>query len=249
MRKNLPTIVLALMLALLAVAYVSAQAITLEPPVPTTGTMEPPLQVTQFPTVEVTVGVTAQPTMETTAPPATAQPTAAPTTAAATPVMATPEMTGTPTDQSAYLRFANFAPNASGIDVYVNGSLTVQNLTYPSVSEWIAVDPGTQTLSFADEGQSPSSGAVAPVDVSASSGTWQTVAVIGSSSSLQTTVVPEDYSDLKPSTGGFTFVNAVEGSDPVNVVRGDAVYFAQIGYPSPNTSSSSSLVGDSAPST
>ncbi len=65
------------------------------------------------------------------------------------------------------------------------------------------------------------------------SDSWQTVVLVGAglSGTLQATTITEDYRDTMPSTGGFTFVNALEGSQPVNVMRGDVTFFAQIGFP------------------
>jgi len=132
------------------------------------------------------------------------------------------------------------------VDVYFNGSIAYKNLIYRSISNWLAVDPGTYNISVVPTGESASSTAFTPVNVTAESGTWQTVAIVGSAknSTLQAAVITEDYSDLLPSTGGFTFFNALEGSSPVNLVRNNAVYFAQIGFPGTDTTSSSSLVGD-----
>ncbi|HVU11309.1 MAG TPA: DUF4397 domain-containing protein [Phototrophicaceae bacterium] len=241
MRKTVSSVILAVLMALCASALVSAQAVTVtvEPPSGTV-TVTPPVQ----PTIEVTSEVTASATAETTAQ-ATAAPTAqvtAQATAAVTPAVAT-----TPTDQSAYLRFAHFSPDAPAIDVYVNGTLAVKNLTYPSISEWIAFDPGSESISVTATGDSTGSTVFAPTSVSASAGTWQTVAVVGSASSktLQAAVVTEDYGQLLPSTGGFTFLNAVVGSDPVNLVKANVTYFAQVGAPGSNTSASSTLRGDS----
>jgi hypothetical protein len=157
-----------------------------------------------------------------------------------------PEITTTPTDDSAYLRIAHFAPDAASVDAYLNGNIAVRNLNYPSASRWFAVDPGTYTMAVAASGQTANDTLIDPFDVTASAGTWQTVAVIGSTASgtLQASVIAEDYSDLLPSTGSFTFVNALEGSPPVNLVRDGVVFFAQVGSPGQDAALSSSLLVD-----
>src|SRR5207244_2974611 len=116
-------------------------------------------------------------------------------------------------------------PDAQGVDVYFNGTIAYKNLLYRSLSNWLAVDPGTYSIAVVPNGESVSSTAFAPVDVRAESGSWKTVAIVGSSNSktLQAAVITEDYRDLLPSTGGFTFFNALEGSAPVNLVRSGAV--------------------------
>ncbi len=236
-RKTISTVILIVLMALCAAVLVSAQAVTVtvEPP-SGTATVTPPAQVTAPSTAPATAEMTAQPTTASTMQ-ATVQSTA--------PV--TPAVASTATDQSAYLRFAHFAPDAPAIDVYVNGTLTIKNLTYPSISEWIAFNPGSESISVSATGDSSSKTVFAPTSVSASAGTWQTVAVVGSASSktLQAVAVTEDYGQLLPSTGGLTFFNAVVGSDPVNLVKDKVVYFAQVGAPGSNSSASSSLRGDS----
>lgn len=237
MRKQVVGLVL--LLAVLCVgAMVSAQEVTVEPTVDLT--IVPTLVETLLPTTEVT----GEPTAEATAQPTSeqAEATAMPTAEATAEMPVEPEVTTTPTDDSAYLRIAQFAPDAESVDVYLNGSVAVRNLKYPSVSRWFAVDPGTYSLAVAPSGQSVDDTVFAPVDVTASADTWQTVVVIGSAESgtLQASVIPEDYSDLMPSTGGLTFVNALEGSPNVNFVRGDVVFYAQVGFPGPDTATSSS---------
>lgn len=230
MRRTGIGILLVLLLSLGVIMVVSAQEVTVEPTAEVT--LEPPAEVTAEPTAEVTLEPTAEATME--------------PTAEVTPVA--PEMTEMPSDDNGYLRIANFSPDAGTLDLFVNDSLAVRSLTYPAISQWFAVAPGSYTVAASGSGQSASDSLFATIDVPVSGGTWQTVAIIGSTASgtLQAIIVPEDYSDLQPSTGGLTFLNAVEGSNPVNLIRDDVVFFAQIGYPSADTpASSSSLIIDS----
>jgi len=241
MRRNVYTFIFLILVAVFATA-VSAQDVTTEPlPVTVDVTVQPPIDVTNEATLEPTSGATMEATSG-----ATAEMTAQPTAEATSEISATAEMTTVPTDTSAYLRVAHFAPDAPAVDVYFNGSIAYKKLIYQSISNWLAVDPGTYSIAVVPNGQSVSSTAFAPVDVSAESGAWKTVAIVGSADSgtLQAAVITEDYSDLLPSTGGFTFFNALEGSAPVNLVRSGAVYFAQIGFPGVDTTSFSSLVGD-----
>ena len=231
MRKTSIGIILALLASLCAVLVVAAQEVTVEPTVEITPevTVESTVETTLEPTAEATSEVTPQPTAEVTV-----------------------EMTDTvampPSDDNGYLRLANFSPDATSLDVYVNGSIAAQAVAFPGVSDWLPVTPGTYSVTAANNGQPASDTLFAPVDVSVSAGTWQTVAVIGSTvdKTLQTTVIPEDYSDLNPGTAGLTFVNALAGSGSVNMTRGDVVFFAQISYPGTDTpDTSSSLVVDS----
>jgi len=240
---------LILVLASFAVV-VSAQEVTVEPTLPVEVTVEvtvqPTIPATTEPTAQVTSVATTEPTMEATEPviPATEQPTMQATTEATPEMAVTAEMTTTPGDNNAFLRIADFAPDSGSVDAYLNDTRAVGRLTFPSVSEWIPVAPGKYSINVKASGDATSP-AFTPVTVNAAANTWQTIAIVPAGAGLQAAVISEDYSELLPSTGGFTFFNALEGSAPINLVRGNVVYFAQLGFPAENTKSSASLPGDS----
>lgn len=252
MRRNVFIVVLALLVALSAVAIVAAQEVTIEPTIEVTVgvTTEPTLSTTLVPTVETTAEPTADSTSEATLVPtseATADSTMEPTTEATpestAPVPVPPAITVTPVPDGAYVRIANFSPDAQWLDISLNGTPTVLRLPYPSVTEWIPVTPGSVTV---DASISDGGAAVPGVSVETPGGAWTTVAIVGSSMNGTLQVVPfvEDYSDLLPSTGGLTFFNALEGSPELSFVKDDVVYFAQVGYPSPDTTAYATLIGD-----
>jgi uncharacterized surface protein with fasciclin (FAS1) repeats len=239
--RKIALAMLLLLTAALCVTAVAAQEITTEPPLPTVeATLETTGEATPMPTSEAT----AQPTSDAAA---TASPTVEATAAATEAVAVTAEATTTPGDNNAYLRVAHFAPDGGTLDAFFNDTLTVSGLTFPSVSEWIPVTPGSYTISAAASGQDASSagGNFAPLTVSAAANTWQTIAIIPAGTGLQAVSFSEDYRDLLPSTNGFTFFNALEGSAPINLMRDGVAYFAQIGFPAQDTTSSSTLRGDS----
>jgi uncharacterized surface protein with fasciclin (FAS1) repeats len=70
--------------------------------------------------------------------------------------------------------------------------------------------------------------------------------VVGSAESgtLSGAVISEDYQDLLPGTGGFTFFHGLEGAPAVNLIRNDVVYYAQIGYAGENPEASFSSLRD-----
>ena len=152
------------------------------------------------------------------------------------------EMQSTPLDQGAHFRVAHFAPDAADADVYFNGTLAVKTMKFPSVSQWITVQPGTYTVVIAPSGQPASAAIIAPINLSMGGDTWQTVAIIGSTSSgtLNAALVAEAYPDLLPGTSGFTFLHALEGGPAVNLVRDNVVYFAHLTFPGSDPSAASS---------
>ena len=236
MSKLLYTGFVTLLLLLGTMFAVSAQDVTVEPPIDVT--------------VEVTVDLPGEATPETTSEPG-AQPTTAP--AGEQPgAEATAEMTvmpgieATPSDDNGYLRVAHFSADAPAVDVYIDGNLALSDLNFRDATPWMAFAPATYSVSVVPSGSAASETAAAPIDVSVSGGTWQTVAIIGSAENgtLQGIVFSEDYSELLPGTGGFTFFHALEGVSPVNLVRDDVVYYAQISYPADDPTTSSSSLRD-----
>jgi uncharacterized surface protein with fasciclin (FAS1) repeats len=183
---------------------------------------------------------------------ATPEPTAEATADAVTEVQpevtVVPEIEAPPSDNNTYLRLAHFSPETPTVDVYLNDMLAITGLTYLNASAWIPLTPESYSVAVVPTGGSVSEALIPAFEVSASAGTWQTVALVGSvaNGTLHGALIGEDYSELLPGTGGFTFINAVEGEAPVNLIRDDVVYYAQIAFPEPNsTSASSSLRVDS----
>lgn len=163
-------------------------------------------------------------------------------------VTVVPEIEAPPSDNNAYLRLAHFSPDAPTVDVYFNGNLAITGLSSLNASAWIPLAPASYSIAVVPSGGAVEDAMIPPFDAGASAGTWQTVTLVGSAANgtLHGAVIGEDYSELLPGTGGFTFVNALEGSSPVNLIRDDVVYYAQIAFPTPNsTSASSSLRVDS----
>lgn len=239
MQKRTLIILSTLLVALLATVVLSAQEITVEPPIDVT------IGVTLGVTDEATpVQPTAEATMEATTEPTAAAPApdAEMTPEATNEVPVEPDVEMAPVSDGALLRVAYLAPDMESIDVYFDDVLVFRGLNYPSVSRFISLEPGTHNVTVTWSGGMVGD-AVQSVDVSLSAGTAQTVVVLASTEgdmSPATALISEDYDDLLPGTGGFTFVNAVQGSPAVNVHRDDVVYFAQMEFPGPDSAASSS---------
>ncbi len=188
-------------------------------------------------TPEPTSEVTAEATAEATAPVETT-----------TKVAVMPEIEAPPSDNNGYLRLAHFAPDAPTVDVYFNDTLAITGLTYLDASTWIPLAPASYSVTVVPSGGALDEALMPAFAAGASAGTWQTVTLVGSAanSTLHGAMIGEDYSELLPGTGGFTFINVVEGSTPVNLMRDDVVYYAQIAFPTGNApNASSSLRVDS----
>jgi uncharacterized surface protein with fasciclin (FAS1) repeats len=102
------------------------------------------------------------------------------------------------------------------------------------VSDWFTVPADTSVvLDVAPTGSSVNDAVISGIQLDLVPSAWITAAVIGSAEAgtLKLDVFQEDYSELLPGTGGITFYNAIEGSNPINIFRDDEVYAAQLTYP------------------
>jgi uncharacterized surface protein with fasciclin (FAS1) repeats len=167
---------------------------------------------------------------------ATATPTDADTTAPVAATEITPQATVLPEDQQAHIRVAHFSPDAPAVDVYFNGELhdAWTDLAFPDVSDWFTVSvDDAAVLDVAPTGSSVNDAVISGIQLDLVPGAWITAAVIGSADggTLMLDVFQEDYSELLPGTGGISFYNAIEGSNPINIIRDDEVYAAQLTFP------------------
>lgn len=143
----------------------------------------------------------------------------------------TPEATPEAVDDTAtYLRFAHFAPNAGAVDVYINEELTEQtNLSYPSVTDWIAVDSGFYDVDVTLAGAALAEAVISVDEVGIGPG-FVTVAVVeGTDGQPTPVVISETREDLLPGTAGVTFLNALSTETVVNFDRDDVPFAVELG--------------------
>ncbi|MBI5666514.1 MAG: fasciclin domain-containing protein [Chloroflexi bacterium] len=163
------------------------------------------------------------------------------------PVMAqesTPEATAEATMQAdtggsaenaedmAFVRFANFAPDAGAVSLTLDDEATgFENVEFGSVSDWMAIPAGTYNAS---------AGAAQAAELNLAANTFSTVAAVpAEDGSVKLEVIDETFPELIPGTSYVTFVNAVPGGVPVDLVRDDVVYvpaLASLGNPDGTTS-------------
>jgi uncharacterized surface protein with fasciclin (FAS1) repeats len=227
MRKSL-VVILCLGLLTLLVARVAAQETTALP-------------------VPSETAVVAPPGTEPTAAPANASgSTAADVTAEATAFVSTAEATvpveGTAevTDTMAYVRAAHFSPDTGAVDIFINGQAAGQNIAYTGFSDWMAVNPGSITVSFSPTG-STADQAAATGQWNLQAGTWTTIAAVGLSGDQSLALVPvEQKFDRKlPGTGYVTFFNAVVGGPHIDIIRNDVTYVPELFNPTGDTANKS----------
>ncbi len=135
---------------------------------------------------------------------------------------------------SVHIRVAHFSPDAPAVDVYVNGEISaVQGLEFPSITDWIELEPGTYNVAVAPAGTSIDDAVIGPADFDLPSGAWITVAAIGSveGGTLSPAVLVEDFEDLGESDARVNVFHAIEGAPAVDVLAGGNPVITQLGYP------------------
>ncbi|WP_255192292.1 DUF4397 domain-containing protein [Natronobeatus ordinarius] len=147
-----------------------------------------------------------------------------------------------PTESRA--RAAHLSPDAPDVDVYVDGDLVLEDATYPSVSDYVDLEPGTPTVSIVPAGQDVDQAVVEEtIDVTDEEypdGDY-TVAAIGEVAAenqpLQALVLEDDNSPTEPGAARVRAVHASPDAPAVDVVveeTGDALFedvaFGEFGY-------------------
>ena len=134
--------------------------------------------------------------------------------------------------ESAYVRVANFASGAEGVNLSLNAdaeSSSFDEVSARQVGEWMAVTPGTYSLNLGSGGAD----AAQPTEVTVEAGTWTTLAVVGSpeTDGLMVAPVQEAYLELIPGTAGFTVIHAAENVPTLNLLRDGVVYVSELTHP------------------
>lgn len=136
---------------------------------------------------------------------------------------------------NAHLRVAHLSVNAGAVDVYVNGEVTLENVDFGDVSDWLLVPPSTYTVSVAPAGTSIEEAVLGPLDVTLEENGWYTVTAVGLVDSdltpLTAQIIEEDYSELALGQTRVTIFHAIPNAPPVSVVAGDNVLVAGLAYP------------------
>jgi hypothetical protein len=93
----------------------------------------------------------------------------------------------------AHIRIGHFVANAPNIDVFFNGDLVLEDFAPTSLSDYLAVEPGTLSVVFAPTGEGFEQAIIGPVHVSVEAEHSYSVSSIGqmADSSLQPLMIDE----------------------------------------------------------
>lgn len=131
----------------------------------------------------------------------------------------------------ANVRVAHFSPDAPAVDVWVNGAMTLENVEFGAISDWLMVPAGVYDVAVAPTGTedvvlSLDNAFIAP-------GSNLTAAAIGSvaGETLALQVIPEDFSSVTADTAQVTVFHAIEGAPAVNVTADGNVVISNLAFP------------------
>ncbi|SDM71653.1 protein of unknown function [Halogranum gelatinilyticum] len=152
----------------------------------------------------------------------TAEPTPEPTATPTETPTETAEPTATPEPETGMVRVAHASPDAPNVDVYVDGSVVLEDVPFRAVSDYLMVPVGPHTVTITAAGDAETVAFEGEVEVG--SGAY-TVAAIGELTSEDTEFGPlivEDYlSDPGDDTARVTLVHASPDAPAVDVTVGD----------------------------
>jgi hypothetical protein len=115
------------------------------------------------------------------------------------------------------LRFVHAIPGAAAVDVYTDGQLTLQSLTFGTASSYIAVPAGAHQISVTQ------SGVTTPLwqqEVIVGENTAQTL-VASSTEPLAFTAFTDDLNSIAPGNTRLTAIHAIAGGPAVDVLLSD----------------------------
>jgi Domain of unknown function (DUF4397) len=132
----------------------------------------------------------------------------------------------------AHIRVAHFSPDAPAVDIFANGSSLLEGVTFPQVSGWITVRPGTYQVAVRVSGGDAL--ALGPESFTLEADQWVTIAAVGSveAGTLAFAPVVEDYSAFEEAgQARVTVFHAIVDAPPVDVLAGDAEIVNLLAFP------------------
>lgn len=82
-------------------------------------------------------------------------------------------------DGMSLVRVAHFSVDAPAVDVFVNGEAVLEEVPYPAMSDYLALEAGTYSIAVAPAGAGEEAAVIGPVDLEFVAGHNYTVAAIG----------------------------------------------------------------------
>lgn len=133
------------------------------------------------------------------------------------------------TTQNSYIRLFHASPNAPAVDVYANGKLIAQNLSYKKFSKYLPVAPGNYNIQIYPAGNTINE--VLNTNLYIPQGTIFNAAVIGQLPNISLYPIPEPYTVQNFGRPCIRFIHLSPNAPNVDIVLSDGrKVFSNIGY-------------------
>jgi len=141
----------------------------------------------------------------------------------------TPTATGTM--GTANVRVAHFSPNAPNVDVYLDGSVVLEDVPFRAVSDYLEVPAGAHTVEITAAGDPDTVAFEGEVTVEAAD---YTVAAIGNlggdENAFEPLILEDDNSEVADDTARVRLVHASPDAPAVDVTAGGNAVFDGLAY-------------------
>ncbi len=134
----------------------------------------------------------------------------------------------------AHVRFAQFSPDTPSVDIDINGAIsTAQNLSFPSVSDWLQPPAAITTIAFTPAGKSIDQAVIVPSQFTLRPNSWTTLAAIGSlqQGSLILALIPESADPIPAGEAEITVLDALEDVPALDFSMSGATMISRLGFP------------------
>lgn len=130
-----------------------------------------------------------------------------------------------------FLRFVHVGEPLGPLDVWIDGDVRplARGFSGPGGTRFTPEDPGSRALVITTSGSSPTTDALARLEVELADRARTTLVAYGTPERVGFVAVPEDVSDLAQTDVRYTFFAAVPGLDDVRVRFGDTTVDAPYG--------------------
>ena len=135
--------------------------------------------------------------------------------------------------ETVHIRVAHFSPDTPTVDVFVNDDAAIQNLEFPTITDWIELPAGAYSLAVAPAGAGIDAAAIGPADFELPAGAYITVAAVGSlqNATLMPQVLVEDFSEIPEGNARVSVFHAIEDAPAVDVLADGSPIISSLAFP------------------
>ncbi|MBJ7593421.1 MAG: DUF4397 domain-containing protein [Candidatus Dormibacteraeota bacterium] len=133
--------------------------------------------------------------------------------------------------EQSLVRVAYVSPDATAADVYIDAVRTLSNVSYKTVSAYIAVTVGAHTVAVRPAGSASTTAPWAQVSQAFSAGAYYTVAIGGRFGQLQATAFQDQFAAPSGGQAVARFIHMAPDVPAVDVVvKGGPILFSNISF-------------------